>query len=232
MKRMAQRIAAMNRMYNLPIMDRPGIPADLQSGSDLARRIENFQVTLTEELDEGDDLIGLIEGFSKESIDDPESQLDILVHLADWLCDLIVYCMSEAAKFGIPVEDVLHIIMDSNESKLGEDGKPIHNEHGKFMKGPNYWKPEPKIRELLEVKILEYNRDRDAAQAPLEFPEIKMPEPPVTLDAPLDLVTKATHREQLAMELEAELKADYHAGMNYASLKKETIEKLIEELRK
>jgi hypothetical protein len=44
---------------------------------------------------------------------------------------------------------VLQIIMDSNASKLGADGKPIYDANGKFLKGPNYWKPEPKIRELL-----------------------------------------------------------------------------------
>ena len=53
------------------------------------------------------------------------------------------------ARRGIPLEDVLQIIMDSNASKLGADGKPIYDANGKFLKGPNYWKPEPKIRELL-----------------------------------------------------------------------------------
>ena len=27
-------------------------------------------------------------------------------------------------------------------SKLGLDGKPIYNENGKVMKGPNYFKPD------------------------------------------------------------------------------------------
>ena len=43
--------------------------------------------------------------------------------------------------------------MDSNESKLGADGNPIYDQNGKFLKGPSYWKPELKIRELL-VKSL------------------------------------------------------------------------------
>jgi len=45
---------------------------------------------------------------------------------------------------------VLDVIMDSNESKLGADGKPIYDANGKFLKGPGYWKPEPKIKALLE----------------------------------------------------------------------------------
>ena len=63
----------------------------------------------------------------------------------------MVYCRSEALKYGLPLEDVLDIIMDSNESKLGADGKPIYDANGKFLKGPNYWKPEPKIKALLEA---------------------------------------------------------------------------------
>ena len=62
---------------------------------------------------------------------------------------MIVYCRSEALKYGIPLEEVLSIIMDSNESKLGADGKPIYNANGKFLKGPNYRKPEPMIKKLL-----------------------------------------------------------------------------------
>ena len=45
---------------------------------------------------------------------------------------------------------VLNIIMDSNESKLGADGLPIYNADGKVLKGPNYWKPEPALRKMLE----------------------------------------------------------------------------------
>lgn len=41
--------------------------------------------------------------------------------------------------------------MDSNESKLGADGNPIYDANGKFLKGPNYWKPEPRIKALLEA---------------------------------------------------------------------------------
>jgi predicted HAD superfamily Cof-like phosphohydrolase len=73
----------------------------------------------------------------------------VAVAIADVLGDIIVYCRSEALKYGLPLEDVLNVIMDSNESKLGADGKPIYDENGKFLKGPGYWKPEPKIRELL-----------------------------------------------------------------------------------
>ena len=41
-------------------------------------------------------------------------------------------------------------IMDRNESKPDENGNPIYDANGKFLKGPNYWKPEPRIKTLLE----------------------------------------------------------------------------------
>ena len=72
--------------------------------------------------------------------------------IADLLGDVIVYCRSEALKYGLPLEGVLDVIMDSNESKLGADGNPIYDANGKFLKGPNYWKPEPRIKALLEAQ--------------------------------------------------------------------------------
>ncbi|MCY1375996.1 hypothetical protein D9M69_634510 [compost metagenome] len=84
-----------------------------------------------------------------EKIERGEPDIEVKVAIADLLGDVIVYCRSEALKYGLPLEEVLDIIMDSNESKLGSDGKPIYDENGKFLKGPNYWKPEPKIEVLL-----------------------------------------------------------------------------------
>ena len=36
----------------------------------------------------------------------------------------------------------LEEVQNSNMSKLGSDGKPIYNDKGKVMKGPNYFKPD------------------------------------------------------------------------------------------
>ena len=113
--------------------------------ADPADRLRKFKATLLDEVNEIDDIVTAVEG----RVD----SLDVLVAVADLLGDVIVYCRSEALKYGIPLEEVLAIIMDSNESKLGADGKPIYDGNGKFLKGPNYWKPEPKIRELLKAAI-------------------------------------------------------------------------------
>jgi predicted HAD superfamily Cof-like phosphohydrolase len=132
----AERIAQMNAMYRLPQNEIPTIPADA------ADRLKKFKATLSDEVDEIDEIVASAEGGA--------SQLDIAVAIADLLGDVIVYCRSEALKYGLPLEAVLDIIMDSNQSKLGADGNPIYDANGKFLKGPNYWKPEPKIRELLQ----------------------------------------------------------------------------------
>jgi predicted HAD superfamily Cof-like phosphohydrolase len=131
----ARRIAAMNAMYKLPAHDRPTLPEDV------AGRLAGFKATLMDEVHEIDDIVELARKGA--------SQAEILVAMADLLGDIIVYCRSEALKYGLPLEEVLDIIMDSNESKLGADGKPIYDANGKFLKGPNYWKPEPKIAALL-----------------------------------------------------------------------------------
>ena len=135
----AMRVAAMNAMYKLPVQPSPALPAES------ADRLRKFKATLLDEVNEIDEIIAAAE----RQVD----SLDVLVAVADLLGDVIVYCRSEALKYGIPLEEVLAIIMDSNESKLGADGKPIYDGNGKFLKGPNYWKPEPKIKELLRAAI-------------------------------------------------------------------------------
>ena len=135
-KTFAQRIAAMNAMYKLPACDSPTLP------DNVADRLVKFKATLLEEVHEIDEIVQLANSGS--------SAADVAVAIADVLGDIMVYCRSEALKYGLPLEDVLDIIMDSNESKLGADGKPIYDLNGKFLKGPHYWKPEPKIKALLD----------------------------------------------------------------------------------
>jgi predicted HAD superfamily Cof-like phosphohydrolase len=134
-KPFAERIAQMNAMYKLPMNAAPAIP------DNVAERLKKFKATLMDEVHEIDEIVTQSESGALH--------LDIAVAIADLLGDVIVYCRSEALKYGLPLEAVLDIIMDSNESKLGADGKPIYDSNGKFLKGPNYWKPEPRIKELL-----------------------------------------------------------------------------------
>ena len=64
-----------------------------------------------------------------------------LVEVADALTDILYVTYGAGHAFGINLDDCFEEVQKSNMSKLGNDGKPIYNEHGKVMKGPNYFKP-------------------------------------------------------------------------------------------
>ena len=136
-KPFSERLALMTAMDRLPANARPTLP------DDTAERLVKFKATLMDEVHEIDDIAAMVAKGA--------DQADVLTAIADLLGDVIVYCRSEALKYGLPLEDVLAVIMDSNESKLGADGNPIYDANGKFLKGPNYWKPEPKIKALLQT---------------------------------------------------------------------------------
>lgn len=140
------KIQAFNKLYKLPCPSIPNIPD--RSRAETIMRIERFMSVLREELDEGKDIINLI-----DSTDGADAKSKVLTDIADWLGDMIVYCASELAKYGLKTEDVLGIIMASNMSKLGEDGQPIYDERGKVMKGPGYWQPEPMIERMIQARI-------------------------------------------------------------------------------
>ena len=64
-----------------------------------------------------------------------------LKEVADALTDILYVTYGAGHAFGINLDDCFEEVQKSNMSKLGSDGKPIYNEHGKVMKGPNYFKP-------------------------------------------------------------------------------------------
>ena len=65
-----------------------------------------------------------------------------LLEVADALTDILYVTYGAGHAFGIDLDKCFDEVQNSNMSKLGEDGKPIHNEVGKVMKGPNYFKPD------------------------------------------------------------------------------------------
>jgi predicted HAD superfamily Cof-like phosphohydrolase len=156
-------IAAMNTMYDLPV----NLTPTLQIGQDVGTRLGHFKSILTKELSEIDLIMRKVSSlktghpFYQQAagiigvVTDPDAgrnitELEVLTDLADLFADLQVYCASEMIKFGIPINTTLQIVMDSNFSKLGADGLPIKDAEGKFLKGPNYWKPEGKIEAMLK----------------------------------------------------------------------------------
>ena len=62
--------------------------------------------------------------------------------VADALTDILYVTYGAGHAFGIDLDECFNEVQKSNMSKLGADGKPIYNESGKVMKGPNYFKPD------------------------------------------------------------------------------------------
>jgi len=79
----------------------------------------------------------------KEELDEFEEAIKgrNLTEVADSLTDILYVTYGAGIAFGIDLDKCFDEVQSSNMSKLGEDGKPIYNEHGKVMKGPKYFKP-------------------------------------------------------------------------------------------
>ena len=64
--------------------------------------------------------------------------------VADALTDILYVTYGAGHAFGINLDKCFEEVQSSNMSKLDINGKPIYNENGKVMKGPNYFKPDLK----------------------------------------------------------------------------------------
>ena len=92
-----------------------------------SEKINSLRISLiSEELDE-----------LKKAISDNN-----IVEIADALTDILYVTYGAGHAFGINLDKCFNEVQESNMSKLDQDGKPIFNEHGKVMKGPNYFKPD------------------------------------------------------------------------------------------
>jgi len=80
----------------------------------------------------------------KEELDEFKNALenDDLLEAADALTDILYVTYGAGHAFGIDLDACFQEVQSSNMSKLGENGKPIYNDQGKVMKGPNYFKPD------------------------------------------------------------------------------------------
>jgi len=86
----------------------------------------------------------------KEELEELKVALDQknLKEVADALTDILYVTYGAGHAFGIDLDKCFDEVQSSNMSKLGADGKPIYNESGKVMKGPNYF--EPNLRKFIE----------------------------------------------------------------------------------
>ena len=110
--------------------------------------VENFMITYGQEVNKKSKfpdkkIIKLRVDLIKEELQELEEALknNDIVEVADALTDILYVTYGAGHSFGINLNQCFKEVQRSNMSKLGEDGKPIYNENGKVMKGPNYFQP-------------------------------------------------------------------------------------------
>jgi len=91
-----------------------------------------------------DKIVKLRYDLIKEELDEFEEAIKEknLKEVADSLTDILYVTYGAGHAFGIDLDKCFDEVQRSNMSKLGEDGKPIYNEHGKVMKGSKYFQPD------------------------------------------------------------------------------------------
>jgi len=86
----------------------------------------------------------------KEETNELEQAMETknLKEIADALTDILYVTYGAGYAYGIDLDKCFKEVQRANMSKLGEDGKPIYNEKGKVMKGPNY--SAPNLKQFVE----------------------------------------------------------------------------------
>ena len=117
--------------------------------------VKKFMKTFGQEVKEKaefptDKITSLRYNLIQEELDELKEAIDNrdIKEVADALTDILYVTYGAGHAFGINLDKCFAEVQNSNMSKLGEDGKPIYNEKGKVMKGPNY--SEPNLKQFLE----------------------------------------------------------------------------------
>jgi len=110
--------------------------------------VRKFMKTFGQEIKEkasfpNDKITSLRYALIKEELDELKEAMDNkdIKEVADALTDILYVTYGAGHAFGINLDKCFEEVQNSNMSKLGSDGKPIYNDNGKVMKGPNYFKP-------------------------------------------------------------------------------------------
>ena len=112
-------------------------------------RVRKFMETFGQEIKEkaefpNEKITSLRHDLIKEELDELKEAMDNkdIKEVADALTDILYVTYGAGHAFGINLDKCFEEVQNSNMSKLGSDGKPIYNDKGKVMKGPNYFKPD------------------------------------------------------------------------------------------
>tara|TARA_B100000886_G_scaffold161790_1_gene110301 strand:- start:3599 stop:3970 length:372 start_codon:yes stop_codon:yes gene_type:complete len=114
-------------------------------------RVKKFMITFGQEVKEkaefpSDGIVNLRYELIKEELGEFKDAIEKkdIKEVADALTDILYVTYGAGHSFGIDLDKCFQEVQNSNMSKLGDDGKPIYNDKGKVMKGPNYFKPDLK----------------------------------------------------------------------------------------
>ncbi len=112
------------------------------------QRVKKFMKTFGQEIKEkaefpDNKITTLRYDLIKEELSELKDAIDKkdIKEVADALTDILYVTYGAGHAFGIDLDKCFEEVQNSNMSKLGKDGKPIYNDKGKVMKGPNYFKP-------------------------------------------------------------------------------------------
>jgi len=114
---------------------------------DVRKFMETFgQMVKTEPQFPDDKTMQLRFDLIQEELNELKEAMDTknLKEVADALTDILYVTYGAGYAYGINLDKCFKEVQRANMSKLGKDGKPIYNEKGKVMKGPNYTKPDLK----------------------------------------------------------------------------------------
>ena len=110
--------------------------------------VKRFMKTFGQEIKEkpsfpNEKITSLRYDLIKEELDELKVAMDNkdIKEVADALTDILYVTYGAGHAFGINLDMCFEEVQNSNMSKLGSDGKPIYNDKGKVMKGPDYFKP-------------------------------------------------------------------------------------------
>ena len=113
--------------------------------NDVKKFMETFgQEVKTKAEFPSDKIVKLRYDLIKEELDELQIALKDknILEVADALTDILYVAYGAGHAFGIDLDKCFNEVQESNMSKLGKDGRPIYNDSGKVMKGPNFYKPD------------------------------------------------------------------------------------------
>ena len=112
-------------------------------------KVRKFMETFGQEIKEkaqfpNEKITSLRHDLIKEELDELKEAMNNndIKEVADALTDILYVTYGAGHAFGINLDKCFEEVQNSNMSKLGSDGKPIYNDKGKVMKGPDYFKPD------------------------------------------------------------------------------------------